>query len=58
MRASSVDLDVLVGQYLVDISAELAPQTVATYQGHVLKNVAPQRVQGTNGHAGVPEMVL
>ena len=42
VRASSVDLDVLVGQYLVDISAELAPETVATYQGYFVKNFAPR----------------
>jgi hypothetical protein len=42
VRASGVDLDVLVGQYLVDISAELAPETVATYQGHFVKNFAPR----------------
>jgi len=42
VRASSVDLDVLVGQYLVDVSAELAPETVATYQGYFVKNFAPR----------------
>ncbi|MGB5350152.1 MAG: hypothetical protein WBN10_11160 [Polyangiales bacterium] len=42
MRASSVDIDLLVGQYLVDISAELAPETVATYQGYFVKNFAPR----------------
>jgi len=42
MRASSVDIDLLVGQYLVDVSAELAPETVATYQGYFLKNFAPR----------------
>ncbi len=42
MRASSVDIDLLVGQYLVDVSAELAPETVATYQGYFVKNFAPR----------------
>jgi integrase len=42
VRASSVDLDVLVARYLVDVSAELAPETVATYQGYFVKNFAPR----------------
>jgi len=42
VRASSVDFDVLVGRYLVDVSAELAPETVATYQGYFVKNFAPR----------------
>jgi len=42
VRASNVDLDVLVARYLVDISAELAPETVATYQAYFVKNFAPR----------------
>jgi len=42
VRASSVDIDVLVGQYLVDVSAELAPETVATYQCYFVNNFAPR----------------
>jgi len=30
----------LVGQYLVDISAGLAPETVATYQAYFVNNFA------------------
>ena len=41
-RAPTIDLDVLVGQYLVDISAELAPETVATYQAYFVNNFAPR----------------
>ncbi len=41
-RAPAIDLDVLVGQYLVDISAELAPETVATYQAYFVNNFAPR----------------
>jgi len=32
----------LVGQYLVDISAELAPETVATYRGNFVKSFVPR----------------
>ena len=42
VRASSVDLDVLVAKYLVDISAELAPETVATYQAYFVNSFAPR----------------
>ena len=42
VRTSSVDIDVLVGQYLVDVSAELAPETVATYRGYFVKSFAPR----------------
>lgn len=41
-RTPAIDLDVLVGQYLVDISAELAPETVATYQAYFVNNFAPR----------------
>jgi len=41
-RTPAIDLDVVVGQYLVDISAELAPETVATYQAYFVNNFAPR----------------
>jgi integrase len=41
-RTPAIDLDVLVGQYLVDISAELAPETIATYQAYFVNNFAPR----------------